>query len=70
MSIQGGEIPKEFCMYYGGMAPPNEAHIYEIHVYALDCLIDLENGFYLNELHRAMDGHILGQFTLKGEYDC
>ena len=70
MSIQGGEIPKEFCMYYGGMAPTNEAHIYEIHVYALDCLIDLENGFYLNELHRAMDGHILGQFTLKGEYDC
>lgn len=70
ISIQGGEVPREFCMYYGGMAPPNEAHIYEIHVYALDCLIDLENGFYLNELHRAMHGHILDQFTLKGEYNC
>lgn len=70
ISIQGGQVPKEFCMYYGGMAPPNEIHTYEINVYALDCILNLENGFYANELFNSMDGHILEQFTLKGKYDC
>ncbi|KAA9176596.1 YbhB/YbcL family Raf kinase inhibitor-like protein [Enterococcus durans] len=70
ISIQGGKVEKEFCMYYGGMAPPNKEHIYEIHVYALDCFINLENGFYLNDLCREMEGHILDQFTLKGLYNC
>lgn len=54
---------------YGGMAPPNAPHTYELTVYALDTLLPLEKGFYLNELFHAMDGHILGQTTLKGRYD-
>lgn len=68
MSIQGGNQSKELSSFYGGMAPPDATHIYEIHVYALDTLLDLENGFMFNELHRKMDGHILDQYTLKGEY--
>ena len=51
------------------MTPPDKPHIYELHVYALDKMLDLERGFLLNELHREMDGHILGQFTLKGIYE-
>ncbi|MEG1331827.1 MAG: YbhB/YbcL family Raf kinase inhibitor-like protein, partial [Eubacterium sp.] len=43
-------------------------HLYELHVYALDSLLDLKNGFLFNELHRKMDGHILAQYTLKGLY--
>lgn len=70
ISIQGGQKPKESCMYYGGMTPPDKAHIYEIHVYALDCMVDLENGFYANELFRKMDGHILDEYTLKGIYEA
>ena len=50
------------------MAPPNAPHLYETHVYALDTLLDLKPGFYMNELYHAMDGHILDCFTLKGEY--
>lgn len=50
------------------MAPPDSPHIYEIHVYALDTMLDLENGFFYNELYRRMDGHILETYTLKGEY--
>ena len=50
------------------MSPPDTDHLYEIHVYALDCLLDLKPGFYLNELHKAMDGHLLDCFTLKGTY--
>lgn len=53
---------------YGGMAPPNAPHTYELTVYALDTLLPLEKGFYLNELFRAMDGHVLEKATLKGSY--
>lgn len=54
---------------YGGMGPPNAPHVYEIHVFALDRLLNLKRGFYLNELYRAMEGHILAQTTLKGLYN-
>ena len=50
------------------MAPPDSAHIYDIHVYALDKLLDLENGFHLNQLYRQMRGHILEETTIIGEY--
>ena len=49
--------------------PPDKPHIYELHVYALDKMLDLERGFLLNELYCEMDGHILDQFTLKGIYE-
>ena len=68
-SMQGGNQSPELSRFYGGMAPPNAPHMYELHVYALDTLLDLENGFYMNDLYRKMDGHILTQYTLKGEYD-
>lgn len=68
-SIQGGEQSVELSSYYGGMTPPDKPHIYELHVYALDKMLDVERGFLLNELFRAMDGHILDQYTLKGVYE-
>ncbi len=68
ISAQGGSQNKDLSSYYGGMAPPNEPHTYELHVYALDCLLDLENGFMMHEMFRQMDGHILAQATLKGVY--
>ncbi len=68
-SIQGGEQSAELSCYYGGMTPPDKPHIYELHVYALDKMLDLERGFLLNELYREMDEHILDQFTLKGIYE-
>ena len=68
-SIQGGNQSKELSSFYGGMAPPDQPHLYELHVYALDALLDLETGFYFNDLHKKMDGHILAKFTLKGLYN-
>ncbi|MEG0924659.1 MAG: YbhB/YbcL family Raf kinase inhibitor-like protein [Anaerovoracaceae bacterium] len=67
-SMQGGEQSVELSSFYGGMCPPDAPHLYELHVYALDTMLDLENGFLFNQLHRKMDGHILEQVTLKGEY--
>ena len=68
-NIQGGEQSAELSSYYGGMTPPDKPHIYELHVYALDKMLDLEPGFLLNELYHQMDGHILEQYTLKGIYE-
>lgn len=68
-SIQGNEQSAELSSYYGGMTPPDKPHIYELHVYALDKMLDLEPGFLLNELYHQMDGHILEQSTLKGIYE-
>lgn len=67
-SMQGGQQSKELSSFYGGMAPPDAPHLYELHVYALDSVLDLENGFYMNDLYKKMDGHILEQYTLKGTY--
>lgn len=68
-SIQGGEQSVELSSYYGGMTPPDKPHTYELHVYALDKMLDIKQGFFLNELYHAMDGHILEQYTLKGIYE-
>lgn len=67
-SIQGNQQSKELSCFYGGMTPPDQPHTYELHVFALDCLLDLKTGFYLNELYRKMEEHILAQDTLKGLY--
>lgn len=53
---------------YGGMAPPNAPHQYNLHVYALDTELTLKTGFTPKELHDAMMGHILGQAVLSGTY--
>jgi len=66
---RGGGLSALESSLYGGMAPPNEPHTYEIHVYALDTKLNLKPGFFLNELYKAMDGHILDTATLKGIYN-
>ena len=68
-SILGNQQTREQTSCYGGMAPPDKAHIYELHVFALDKLLDLKNGFYLNELYQEMEGHILEEAVLKGLYE-
>ncbi|MEG0026701.1 MAG: YbhB/YbcL family Raf kinase inhibitor-like protein [Raoultibacter sp.] len=67
-SMQGGQQSAELSSFYGGMCPPDAPHLYELHVYALDTLLDVHKGFLFNELHRKMDGHILDEYTLKGLY--
>ena len=51
------------------MTPPDKAHVYELHVFALDKLLNLQKGFLLNELYREMTDHILDSYTLKGIYE-
>lgn len=69
-SPQGGNQAPDTVSYYGGMYPPegDRAHNYEIHVFALDVKLNLTNGFYMNNLYRAMKGHVLATTTIEGTY--
>lgn len=68
-SVQGGGQSKELSSFYGGMAPGDAPHLYELHVYALDTMLEVETGFLMNDLYKKMDGHVLAAFTLKGTYN-
>lgn len=68
MTLQGGEQSRALSSFYGGMAPPDKSHTYELHVFALDEVLNLENGFNLNDLYWEMEEHILDSYTLKGTY--
>ncbi|MCU0077937.1 YbhB/YbcL family Raf kinase inhibitor-like protein [Extibacter muris] len=70
ISIQGNQQTIEQASCYGGMTPPDKKHTYELHVFALDKLLDLHTGFYLNELYQQMDGHILSEAVIKGAYEA
>lgn len=61
-------ISQDVICHYGGPAP-GRSHEYECTLYAMDCFLDLTNGFYLNQLRKAMEGHILGKTTLKMKYN-
>jgi Raf kinase inhibitor-like YbhB/YbcL family protein len=51
---------------YGGPCPPSGTHHYIFTLYALDATLDLKEGAQLNDLTKAMDGHILAQAQLTG----
>lgn len=44
---------------YGGPMPPDKTHNYTLTVFALDCDLELSEGFSLDELNEKMRGHIL-----------
>lgn len=64
-----GNFSIEEASNYGGMAPPNCKHHYELIVYALDTKLNLISGFRFNDLHFAMQDHILATATVMGTYD-
>jgi Raf kinase inhibitor-like YbhB/YbcL family protein len=53
---------------YGGPCPPSGTHRYFFKIYALDGLLNLEEGINKKQLEGAMQGHILDQAELIGLY--
>jgi len=53
---------------YIGMCPPKGKHRYHFHVYALDIKLDLGEDTDRQKLENAMNGHILAQGDLVGQY--
>lgn len=54
-----GEKDTKINQHYIGPTPPDKTHDYELRVYALDTQLNLKNGFWMNELQHAMNGHII-----------
>jgi Raf kinase inhibitor-like YbhB/YbcL family protein len=54
---------------YGGPCPPQgPAHRYFLRLYALDTVLDLKAGASRGDVERAMQGHILAESELIGQY--
>lgn len=51
--------PKDVAVGYNGPYPPDQIHDYVLKAFALDDNLDLENGFWMNQLLHKMDGHVL-----------
>ena|SRR3989338_2806707 len=51
---------------YGGPCPPLGTHRYVFRIYALDAMLNLEEGISKADLEKAMDRHILAKAELIG----
>lgn len=49
---------------YVGPQPPDKNHDYTLKVYALDEMLPLKNGYWLNDFTHAAKGHILASTTI------
>lgn len=70
VSIKGFQVPRENAYHYGGMVPVNFPHKYTMKVYALDTTLNLKQGYGLNDLLNAMEGHIVGEGVVYGTYNA
>lgn len=70
VSLKGFQVPRANAFHYGGMVPVNFPHKYTITVYALDTTLNLKQGYGLNDLYNAMEGHIVGEGTVYGTYNA
>lgn len=61
-------LNKANASHFGGPAPPDKTHTYTISLYVLDKNLKLESGFYLNELYKEIEDHIVDKTILKGNY--
>jgi len=53
---------------YGGPNPPDREHTYRFRLFALDDELDVGAGGSLDELERAMDGHVVDEALYEGTY--
>ena len=61
-------INHTFELGYGGPCPMPGPNQYRIRLFALDTMLTLEDGVMMIPLKAAMEGHILAQTELIGEY--
>lgn len=66
----GTEGLNDFGKYaYGGPCPPGgKIHHYIFHVYALDAVLNINNGSSIGDVERSFEGHIIAQAQLVGTY--
>jgi len=62
------KLDKEDATGFGGCSPPDAPHLYTVELYAIDQTLELPRGFYMNELFKKMQGHILDKARLHAMY--
>ncbi|MFH1414302.1 MAG: YbhB/YbcL family Raf kinase inhibitor-like protein [Candidatus Omnitrophota bacterium] len=68
-SIPGKQGMNDFKrLDYGGPCPPSGTHRYFFKIYALDAMLNLEEGVSKEEIEEVMQGHILDKAELVGLY--
>lgn len=67
-SMKGFYVPRKDAAHYGGMVPVGFPHTYTIKVYALNTMLNLQNGYGYNNLYQAMQGHIVGEGQMQAVY--
>ncbi|MDE7303217.1 MAG: YbhB/YbcL family Raf kinase inhibitor-like protein [Oscillospiraceae bacterium] len=60
-----GETDKNIVYRYVGPTPPDQDHKYTLTAYALDCTLDLKEGYYLNEFLEKIKGHVLDKASVE-----
>ncbi len=63
-----GGLSREEATGYGGPAPPDREHEYRFRIFALSEPLELEEGFYLNDMMKKMRGKILAHATAYARY--
>ena len=53
---------------YGGPCPPSGTHRYYFKVYALDTKLNLGSGATVDQIQKAMKGHVMAEGQLMGKY--
>lgn len=53
---------------YYGPKPPDQEHTYVFKLYALDEELELEEGASKKDLEQAMEGHVIEEAALKGNF--
>lgn len=61
-------LDREEATGFGGCAPPDKDHCYQVTLFALDTHLSLQRGFFLNEMLHAMDNHVLDKAKFTAWY--
>ncbi|WP_416828045.1 YbhB/YbcL family Raf kinase inhibitor-like protein [Ectobacillus polymachus] len=48
---------------YVGPTPPDRDHVYTLTVYALDKVLDLKEGYLLNDFYKEIEGHVISDVS-------
>lgn len=63
--LAGGWTDPAITQRYAGPYPPDKDHTYTLLVYALDTMLKLKDGYFLNDFRRAIAGHVLDVVELE-----
>ena len=64
-SVFVGETDCNITNRYMGPTPPDKDHVYTLKVYGLDKKMDLNEGYFMNDFYKAIEGHVIESDELK-----